>query len=385
MSFPRVLVVSGSAGHGHVMAAEAVTAALRRRHPTLDVTHVDGVARMSRWYATTYRRGYVAMVDRAPGLWGLLYKATDRRTSTVGHALTVLGGRAFVRLVQAWKPHVVLCTHFLAPELLARAIRRGKLRTDLRVVVTDHDCHRVWWWPEVRRYYVASELVKARLVLRFGVPSGNVAVTGIPVRRGFGRRHDLTAVRARFGLDPGRPVVLFLSGGFAAGPMRRSILGLWMERRDIQVIAVCGRNGRLRRRVASLPRPAGAVLHAVGFVPDPSPLVAVADVVVAKSGGITVSECAAAGRPLLVASSIPGQEERNCDAILEAGAGFHTPTPEEVRWRVARLLEDPARMRKVVRAARAFGQPHAAAAIADAVAADVESPTPARPRFHGAP
>ncbi|MHC5011261.1 MAG: MGDG synthase family glycosyltransferase, partial [Planctomycetota bacterium] len=327
---------------------------------------------------------YIQLVDRFPHLWRILYGATNRRTSALGHFLTILGSRRFVRLVRRWQPHVVVCTHFLAPEVIGRAIRRGRLQTSLQAVVTDHDTHRVWYWPEISRYYVSSDLVRGRLAMTYGIPPERIRVTGIPVRRGFGASHDEVGIRARFGLDPNRPVVLFLSGGFAAGPMRQSILGLWMDRRDIQILAVCGRNERMRRRIAALPRPSGAVLHALGFVEEPGELMSVADVVVAKSGGITVSEAAAAGCPLLVSASIPGQEERNADAVVEAGAGVRALTPQEVRWRVGSLLDDPGRLREMAAAARAFGRPQAAAVIADAIAEDLAEPVLHGPHFHGA-
>ncbi len=381
----RVLVVSGSAGHGHTMAGKAVTAALKERHPELGTAHVDCVALTSNLYKHVYRWGYIQLVDKHVLLWRHLYEKTNERTWPLGHWLTVLGGRRFIRFIQRQQPEVVLCTHFLAPELLSRAIRKRKVRTEVRVVITDHDTHRNWYYPEVSRYYVASELVKARLALTYGVDEDRIEVTGIPVRKEFTQDVDLDEVRVRYGLDPERPTVLFLSGGFHAGPMRRSILGLWRDRRDIQIVAICGRNERLRRRIARLPRPAGAVLLPLGFVDDVRDLMAVADVVVAKSGGMSTSECMAAGRPMLISGSIPGQEERNADAVTEAGAGYRALTPEEIRYRTTQLLDDPDLHAGVARRARLFGRPDAAANIADSVAAYVAADEPARgPLFHGA-
>jgi processive 1,2-diacylglycerol beta-glucosyltransferase len=367
------------------MAGVAVTEALRRRHPQVEVAHIDAVARMWTAYKHVYRWGYLQLVDKHPILWRTLYETTNRKTSALTHALTVLAGRGFVRLCRRWKPKAIVCTHFLAPEILARAVRRGKLTSELHVVVTDHDTHRVWYYPEVTRYYVATELVRGRLAYTYGVPQERIAVTGIPVRRAFSSEPDPVPVRLSYGLDPNRPTVLFMSAGFAASGMRRSILGVWRERRDVQVIAVCGRNARMRRRIAAMPRPEGAVLHALGFVEDVRGLMAAADLVVAKSGGVTTSECMAAGRPMLVSGSIPGQEERNADAVVEAGAGVRALTPEEVRWHVARLLAEPARLRDLALGARAFGRPEAAGRVADSVAAAVraEDAVP-RPRFHGA-
>ncbi len=381
----RVLVISGSAGHGHVMAGRAVTAALRTRHPLLEVAHVDAVARMWSPFKQIYRGGYERLVDKHPVLWRSLYDASNKAHPVVGGMITRAAGSRFVRLVKRVDPDVIVCTHFLAPELLSRPVTKGRIRAPVHVVITDHDTHLSWNWPGVQQYYVASDLVKARTALTFGVPDERIAVTGIPIRAMFSEPVDEGSVRVRYGLDPDRPTVLFLSGGFAAGAMGRSIQGIWRDRRDVQVLAVCGRNERLRRRIERMPRPEGAVLHALGFIQDVPGLMAVADMVVAKSGGLTTSECMAMGRPMIISGSIPGQEERNADAVVEAGAGYRALSPEEVRYRVGILLEDPDLRSAMARRARRFGRPDAAARIADQLAAAVlPDESVERPRFHGA-
>ena len=385
MAGARVLIASGSAGHGHTMAARALEAALRLHPVAFELTHLDTVELMMRAYTHVYRRGYVRLVDQAPELWRALYALTNRNVNPITHALTRLSGRKFVQAVRRFRPDVVLCTHFLAPEILSSHIRKGKLDVQVHAVVTDHDAHRIWYWPEITRYYVASELVRARFSLQYGIPMDAIEVTGIPVRPEFTSPSDPASTRLRLGLDSARPTVVFLSGGFAAGQMARAIHGVWLERRDVQVVAICGRNERLRRRVARLARPAGAVLHPLGFVNDVAPMLSVADLVVAKSGGITVSECMAMGKPMVISGSIPGQEERNADAVVEAGAGVRALTPEEVRWRIARLLEDPQRLAEMAANAKAFGRPGAGQAIAESLVRQLEvSSPPSRPYFHGA-
>jgi processive 1,2-diacylglycerol beta-glucosyltransferase len=380
----RVLVVTGSAGHGHVKAAKALAAALRARHAAMDVAEIDALEKMPRWFSAVYRSSYLAMVDRHPIVWRSVYESTDRSTPVIGHALTVLAGGGLARAIAAWEPDLVVCTHFLAPEVLAREARRGRSTVPVHVVVTDHDVHRSWWWPEVETYYVASDLVKARLAYCYGVPGDRIHVTGIPVAAAFGAKRDPVAVRARFGLDPGRPTVLFLSGGFASGRTEKSILGIWADRPDVQVIAVCGTNARMKRRVSALPRPEGGTLHVMGFVDDVPDLMSVADLVVAKSGGSTVSEAMAAGKPFVVSASIPGQEERNADAIVAAGAGVRAPTPEEVRWHVVRLLSRGDDLRATAQRAKAFGRPHAADDVADRVAERLGLSAVWAPPAHGA-
>jgi processive 1,2-diacylglycerol beta-glucosyltransferase len=368
-----------------VRAAKAVHAALKTRHPVLEASVVDALQVMPWWYARTYARGYVRLVDRHPLAWRWLYEQEDKEHGALGHALTVLGGRPLARRVRDEKPDLVVCTHFLAPEVLAREKRLGRLAAPIHVVITDHDCHRMWWQPEVDAYYVPSELVKARICYRFGVPSDRVHVTGIPIDAEFSKPRDVVAVRARYGLDPARPTVLVLSGGFAAGPLARVVLGIWADRPDVQVIAVCGDSARLRRTLDALPRPVGGILHALGFTDQVPDLMAACDLVVSKSGGLTTSEAMAMGRPLVASSAIPGQEERNGDAVVAAGAGVKAPTPEEVRWHVARLLSRPDELRAMSARARAFGRPHAADDVADRVAECLGVGDVWLPPAHGAP
>src|SRR5262245_14393573 len=137
----RVLVLSGSAGHGHGKAADAVAAALTERHPTLVVEHWDALQHVSSWFTRIYRTGYLRIVDRHPLVWRRIYEQTDRQVSPVAHGLSLLAGRRLRREVAAWKPDVVLCTHFLAPEVLSRPVASGRLAARLEIVVTDHDAH----------------------------------------------------------------------------------------------------------------------------------------------------------------------------------------------------------------------------------------------------
>src|SRR5262245_48943534 len=50
VAIPRVLVVTGSAGHGHVRAAQAIAQALRTRHPATEVRELDVLQTMPRWF-----------------------------------------------------------------------------------------------------------------------------------------------------------------------------------------------------------------------------------------------------------------------------------------------------------------------------------------------
>jgi processive 1,2-diacylglycerol beta-glucosyltransferase len=111
----------------------------------------------------------------------------------------------------------------------------------------------------------------------------------------------------------------------------------------------------------------GERLRPFGFTDRVAELMAASDVAVTKPGGLTTSECLALGLPMIVHAPIPGQEERNCDYLLEQGAGLKAVDAVALEYRLAALLQDPARLAALRTRARALGRPQAAAAVLDAL------------------
>lgn len=92
---------------------------------------------------------------------------------------------------------------------------------------------------------------------------------------------------------------------------------------------------------------------------------AAADLLVGKAGGLTTSEALSRGLPLALIEPIPGQEERNADHLLEAGAAIRCNNAPAAAWKIAKLLDDSERIERMKDAARKMGRPDAAAEIAD--------------------
>src|SRR5207245_10071815 len=103
----------------------------------------------------------------------------------------------------------------------------------------------------------------------------------------------------------------------------------------------------------------------VGFTKEMDQYMAAADLLVGKAGGLTTSEALARALPMALIEPIPGQEERNADHLLEEGAAIRCNNLPAAAWKIAALLDDPARLARMRDAARRLGRPGAAAAIAE--------------------
>jgi processive 1,2-diacylglycerol beta-glucosyltransferase len=184
-------------------------------------------------------------------------------------------------------------------------------------IVTDFEAHALWMEDGVNLYCVAAEETKARLVAR-GAEADEIVVTGIPISARFSQKIEAKAVRRAMGLRDDLPVVLVPSGGFGMGPVGRILEELDKVRGEFQTIVVTGRNAELRRELAGVDRKHPT--HVLGFATNMHELMAVADLIITKPGGLTTSEALAMGKPLFVFNPIPGQEAANSDFLLERGA-----------------------------------------------------------------
>lgn len=368
----RVLILSASAGAGHVRAAQALEKAFAARGDC-DVEHIDAVEYSSRLLRRAYDRAYLGLVRRAPDVLGLLYKRFDRpwRHPRRRLALDRLNTGPMVRLLKRLQPDLCVATHFLPAEIIAWLVARRKLRARHAVVVTDFDVHALWLCRAVDRYYLGCEEA-AEYLAQVGVPREVLRVNGIPIDPVFAEPRDPRAMRLRHGLDPERPTLLIAAGGYGVGPLEKMVTDLLALGRAWQIVAIAGKAAQTQHRLEELAqrnRNAASRLVVVGFTTEMDEWMAAADLLVGKAGGLTVSEALARGLPMALVAPIPGQEDRNADHLLEGGAAVRCNNLPAAAWKIASLLDDPARLARMRQAALAMARPHAAREIAaDALA-----------------
>lgn len=369
---PRVLILSAAVGAGHVRAAEALEAAFRAGPFPGEACHVDVLRYTNRAFRTLYSRGYIELVNKAPDLLGWLYDRFDVpwKVSRLQPAFEQLNLGPFVRLLRDLEPDWALCTHFLPAGIIAWLRRSHRLALPQAVVVTDFDVHAFWLIQGVEHYFVARE--EARVYLAgAGVPPDRISVTGIPVHPLFATPRDKASMRRLHGLDEKLPTLLLSVGGFGLDIASKILEGLLAVRTPVQVVAVAGKSADVRarlQRVADAAAPRAHPVRVLGFTTAMDELMAAADLLVGKAGGLTSSEALARELPLLIINPIPGQEERNSDHLLEAGAALRCHTLSTLAWKVEHLLADPDRLCRLRAGAGAAARPRAAFDVVDRVA-----------------
>lgn len=351
-------------------AASALDEAWHALRPDDLVDRVD----LGKFFSPLHRKivsdGYVKLVNHAPELWGMMFAKTDKpkMAGAFNRVRAIFPSNSrlrFGRYVKEFKPDVVLCTHYFPLETLNHLRRkRGGPRPLAVSVITDFEAHALWMDGCVDLYCVAAEETKARLVARGAAPE-IVVVTGIPISAKFSAKLNPRAVRKSLGLRDDLPVLLVPSGGFGMGPVAQILAELDKVARPFQTVVVTGRNEELRRTLAAQDRKHPT--HVLGFVSNMHELMAVADLLITKPGGLTSSEALAMGKPLFILNPIPGQEAANSDFLLEHGAAAKVNRVEDLPYRIEQLLGSR-KLAEMARAAKALGRPDAACEICCEVA-----------------
>jgi len=362
-----VLILFSDTGGGHRAAAGALTRALLEIEPTAVVESLDPLISQGQPLVRRLTSLYPKIIQRSGAAWGVIYHTSNTRAAFT--ALRGVFGRQVRGVIagqlKSQDPDVAVSVHPLLNHITLAAIRRSGRDRGLMTVVTDLvDLHRGWALPEADLVVVPTEQAR-EAVLGLGVPEERVRALGLPVDLRFRppAPGEKQALRRRFSLDENRPTLLVQGGGEGSGKLLRVVRALAWGEHEWQVIAVCGRNEKLRRRLSRVRFSTPTAI--LGFVDYMPALMRAADLVVTKAGPGAISEALATGVPLVLTGYLPGQETANVRFVTESGLGVYATRPEELRQAVSRLLEGGGRdVSAMASRAAAMARPYASLDIA---------------------
>ena len=356
----NILILYGSAGHGHEKAARAVEEAFlsaSMRVKTLDTLKLTAPF----FVGDAYKKSYIFMIKHIPWFWGLVYYATDvpwiySLLKHLRRLANACSAGPLEKLLIGENPDAVISTHFMASEVAANLKRKGKIKSHLFTVITDYMPHTFWQSP-ADKFIVALPESKEALVRR-GIAAESVEPLGIPTESKFSRMTGKEALAAKLKLDPKLFTVLLTSGGAGVGSVEKIVDGLLGSQKPMQILVVCGTNKELHRRL-SLKTQYSRRLTVFGFVNNMDELMEVSDLVVGKGGGLTVTESLCKGKPLVLFESLPGQETRNARCLERHHAAGVARSAEEVVAQLLTFMEKPAQREKWLEGVRLIRKPNA--------------------------
>jgi 1,2-diacylglycerol 3-beta-galactosyltransferase len=364
-----VLILFSDTGGGHRAAAKALEQALLQLDPGVRITKLDPLLGVDSSPSLVRRLAglYSPIIRRSPAVWGALYHTLNNRPAFAA-VRGVFGGR-IRRIIGAElkdsDPDLLLSVHPLLNHVAWQAIRRSGRPRGLVTVITDLvEFHLGWMFPRSDLTVVPTEGAREEC-LAAGLPEEKVLLLGLPVDLRFRppAPGEKEALRRRFGVDQHRFTILVSGGGEGSGKLLTQVRALARKAGDWQLIVVCGRNEKLRRRLARVDFQSRALI--LGFVDNMPDLMRAADLVVSKAGPGAIGEALATEVPILLTSYLPGQETPNVNFVTGSGLGLYTPKPEQLLAAVQELSQPGSeRWRSMAERAAEISRPYASLDIA---------------------
>ncbi len=279
-----------------------------------------------------HRLCYLWILGCCPWLYELAYKWGDNQKGSlwlrglINRTLACLGG-SFLRGVH---PDAVIATH-ATPAGIMSYYKRKHPEIFLGAVITDFTVHKWWLVEGVDAYFVADALLKEKIT----VPS-QVYAFGIPVRQAL-QNNDYTACREKYGWSDKEKVCLIMGGGEGLLPMEEMLKALRSAKlQNLRLIAITGHNEglaqKLRQHFVAKNQASNSIFNTAnpenfghyqqdtaieiyGFRDDVPQMLAAADMIITKAGGLTCAEVLASGLKLLIYKPLPGQEQGNASFL----------------------------------------------------------------------
>ncbi|MDZ4788854.1 MAG: glycosyltransferase [Blastochloris sp.] len=363
----RVLILSASAGTGHLKAAEALENAAHRNPSIVEVAHVDALDYTNKLFRDFYSKLYTKLIQDAPTFLGWWYENSDEpwKTDRMRLLLDRMNTGPLVRMIKELRPDMTICTHFLPAEIISHLIAKGDIEAKLSIVVTDFDFHAMWLSKTFHHYFVALEETKVHLTM-LGLPQDRISVSGIPVHEIFSQQKNKGELCRKHKLRADLPILLLSAGALGVGPAETAVQVLRHLETPAQIIVICGKNEELQVKIRELSGtnyPPHLSVHVLGYTTEMDEWMTMADLYIGKPGGLTTAELLTKGVPMAILSPIPGQEERNSDHLLEKGVAIKCNEFTTLAYKIDLLFKNPGRLARMRACALELARPDAAAYV----------------------
>lgn len=332
----KVLIISCTGGSGHIRAAEAIKKTCEEFYETIECKHINLVDFSGWLLKLSMVHSYNFLVKHRPKIFRKIYYYTDANAGDKSLKKTMpllkISGKKILKEVEDFNPDRIICTHFLPPILLEKA----QISCPVDVVVTDFYAHQSWSIPSVRALFVGAEDTKEHLS-KNKIP---IIVSGIPIDPIFYKNKNISELKQKFRLLHNSKTILVLSGGVSLIDMSQEVGEILKNFSDqrLNIIVISGKNNQKAYEKLCALHFYNHNYKILEFTTEIDEYMRIADVVITKPGGLTLSECLFLQKPLILINPIPGQEEKNAEYIIKHKFGYLAQNINELLKQLEKIL-----------------------------------------------
>ena len=396
---PLILVVHASVGSGHKSAANAIAEAFKHLNNNA-LASSENEGKNAKAQFPNYAVEVLDILDfgrivfdgnRAASMftgptrpiydWSWRYTLTGRLLWGGGTVWARAMYPNFTKYVRAVRPAAIVATHITAANVAVAARMILGAHFPVVCVTTDYEAEGLWPHLSADAFCVATESMAETLRPRH-VPNERIHITGIPTRKNFQLAYNREETCKKLNLPKEKRIVLALAGASLPKPyvhIRAALekilpyLNTFADSMHFAIVAGADKQyaNKLRTSCAELGITNATIFE---YVDGIAALMAASDVVICKSGGLTVTECLCAQVPMILIGRAYGQEKANVNLLTSLGAAMHTTTWRELLGTLRNVEKNPESVRSMLVNGNILRKPNAACDIAKITVNLIDAP-----------
>ncbi|MBO5790534.1 MAG: glycosyltransferase [Clostridia bacterium] len=342
----KVLILSCHTGEGHNAAARALKAQFDNLAISCDIK--DALCFGFKGKSALFSKGHVFLYKHLPRVFGAGYAMLEMNRKN--HALPLLyrTGKGAVKKLQAFVVEngydAVLCTHTFAACAMSAARKENGFSTPFYLIITDYTCYPGLCDVKADAFFVPHKDLLWEFTAE-GISPEKLIASGLPVAHEFETALPKEEAAERLGLKAHTKRVLLSGGGMGCGNMEAAAQRCAKALEDgEELVVICGKNDSLRKALWERKLPRTTV---VGYTSQMSLYMDSADLFITKAGGLSSTEAAKKGLPILYMDAVPGCETHNLYFFCQKGFAKAVFCPERLAAAVRQMLSSPAALAKM--------------------------------------
>ena len=365
----KALILSCNTGQGHNTASRAILEELKSRG--IDCEMKDALSFISPFVSRTICDVYNRAALRIPrvlgaGISGAVHTDRAFKKNSPCYVANLSYANHLHRYIKKNGFDTIIMPHVFPSEALTHIRRHLPDKKALRTyfVTTDYSYPPFLAETELDTYFLPhTDLIET--FAKNGVPREKIVITGIPVDAKFRVSTTKQEAREELGLPLDKKVLLVMTGSMGYGNTEELVARLLAETTLDTIVCVLGGNNEkmkenLRTAHAGDPR-----LLVVDYTTKVVLYLSASDLLFTKPGGLSTTEAAARGIPMLHTTPIPGWEEYNVRFFKEHGMSDFGESTNALVTKAIFLLANPHRAEEMVKNQKENITPFAAKNIVD--------------------
>ena len=302
----KILILTGKFGMGHYSVSEAIGQEISRRDSNIEVSIVDILDYLMPTASKILYKSFNTLVTKWSNLYNFVnINNEDNNIKTFNYFFV----KGLDRLFLEFNPDIVISTLPISSQYISKYKSLKKSNIPLFTFITDISSHSEWIHKNTDFYFVGDISIKKSLIDK-GIDENKIIVSGIPVKQGFKDKI------IKFDKNKSKEI-LIMGGGLGLISFNKNLFESLNNEKNIKTTVITGNNKKMFEQLKSKYKN----IEVLGYTNKIDFYMKRADLIISKSGGITLFEAIYSETPIYVVNPFLLQEVKNAKFIEKRKIG----------------------------------------------------------------